>query len=139
MWHGAMLPSAFGKRAKRVVDPPAAALAAPNRWQSEIPLTETKVSGGYAIFWTGPVLPVDEQGNVLARCEARQTALRQYRRCGKHTARQTLRPVGAIAGDRAVPMRFPAVQAARHGSAASTPIRRSERSICRPRSSCRFW
>lgn len=29
-------------------------------------LTETKISGGSSIFWTGPMLPVDEQGNVLA-------------------------------------------------------------------------
>ena len=30
------------------------------------PLTATKISGGYGIYWTGPLLPVDEQGNVLA-------------------------------------------------------------------------
>jgi len=28
-------------------------------------VTEKKVSGGYSIYWTGPVVPVDEQGNVL--------------------------------------------------------------------------
>jgi len=30
------------------------------------PLTETKISGGYPVFWTSPVVAVDEQGNVLA-------------------------------------------------------------------------
>ena len=29
-------------------------------------LTETKITGGAPIYWTGKVLPVDEQGNVLA-------------------------------------------------------------------------
>ncbi len=29
-------------------------------------LTETKIGGGYPVFWTGPVVAVDEQGNVLA-------------------------------------------------------------------------
>jgi SSS family solute:Na+ symporter len=33
------------------------------------PLTETKQSGGYSIYWTGPVTPVDEQGNVLTGVE----------------------------------------------------------------------
>jgi len=29
-------------------------------------LTETKITAGYPIYWTGSVLPVDEQGDVLA-------------------------------------------------------------------------
>ena len=29
-------------------------------------LTETRVSGGYPVYWTGSVLPVDEQGEVLS-------------------------------------------------------------------------
>ncbi len=29
-------------------------------------LTETKVSGGYPVYWTGSVLPVDDQGKVLS-------------------------------------------------------------------------
>ena len=30
------------------------------------PVTKTQVTGGYAIYWTGAVLPIDENGNVLA-------------------------------------------------------------------------
>ncbi len=30
------------------------------------PVTKTQVTGGYAIYWTGVVLPIDENGNVLA-------------------------------------------------------------------------
>jgi len=29
------------------------------------PVTETEVSGGYSVYWTGPVLPVDAEGTVL--------------------------------------------------------------------------
>ena len=29
-------------------------------------LTEPKISGGSSVFWSGPVVPIDEQGNVLA-------------------------------------------------------------------------
>ena len=33
------------------------------------PLTETKTGGGYSIYWTGSVIPVDEQGRPLGDVE----------------------------------------------------------------------
>ena len=37
------------------------------------PVTETKTSGGYAIYWTGPVVPVDDAGRPLADAEPQAT------------------------------------------------------------------
>lgn len=37
-------------------------------------ITETKVSGGYSVYWTGQVVPVDEQGNVLENVKPASSA-----------------------------------------------------------------